>query len=62
MALQFPDELMQDAVTVTDKLQKAVNSETTVFILGDTSYGRCDFCFSMLQGSRSVTFCGEVPV
>ncbi|XP_060081378.1 2-(3-amino-3-carboxypropyl)histidine synthase subunit 2-like [Ylistrum balloti] len=39
VALQFPDELMCDAVSVTSAISKAVESQ--VFILGDTSYGSC---------------------
>ncbi|XP_033738046.1 LOW QUALITY PROTEIN: 2-(3-amino-3-carboxypropyl)histidine synthase subunit 2-like [Pecten maximus] len=39
VALQFPDELMCDAVTVTSAISKAVEGQ--VFILGDTSYGSC---------------------
>ncbi|XP_030062443.1 2-(3-amino-3-carboxypropyl)histidine synthase subunit 2 [Microcaecilia unicolor] len=39
VALQFPDELLVDSVTVATKLEKA--SGTKVYILGDTSYGSC---------------------
>ncbi|OWF34913.1 2-(3-amino-3-carboxypropyl)histidine synthase subunit 2-like [Mizuhopecten yessoensis] len=39
VALQFPDELMCDAVPVTSAISKAVDGQ--VFILGDTSYGSC---------------------
>lgn len=41
VALQFPDELMQDAVSVTQDLERNVPSGCNVFILGDTSYGSC---------------------
>ncbi|XP_069128208.1 2-(3-amino-3-carboxypropyl)histidine synthase subunit 2-like [Argopecten irradians] len=39
VALQFPDDLMCDAVSVTSVISKAVEGQ--VFILGDTSYGSC---------------------
>lgn len=38
IGLQFPDELMCDAVAVTLAISKAVEGQ--VFVLGDTSYGR----------------------
>lgn len=41
VALQFPDELMQDAVSVTVRLEALVPADCKVFILGDTSYGSC---------------------
>ncbi|XP_045160185.2 2-(3-amino-3-carboxypropyl)histidine synthase subunit 2-like [Mercenaria mercenaria] len=41
VALQFPDDLMQDAVSVTTRLEAMVPSTCKVFILGDTSYGSC---------------------
>ncbi|XP_043554955.1 2-(3-amino-3-carboxypropyl)histidine synthase subunit 2 isoform X1 [Chiloscyllium plagiosum] len=39
VALQFPDELLIDAVAVMLKLEK--NTTAKLFILGDTSYGSC---------------------
>ncbi|KAH3697607.1 2-(3-amino-3-carboxypropyl)histidine synthase subunit 2-like [Dreissena polymorpha] len=41
VALQFPDELMGDAVSVTKQLERLVPEDARVFILGDTSYGSC---------------------
>jgi diphthamide biosynthesis enzyme Dph1/Dph2-like protein len=40
VALQFPDDLMKDAVSVTTRLETLLPTGYTVFILGDTSYGR----------------------
>ena len=39
VALQFPDNLLPDSVAVATILRE--NSGKEVFILGDTSYGRC---------------------
>ncbi|XP_041824486.1 2-(3-amino-3-carboxypropyl)histidine synthase subunit 2 isoform X2 [Melanotaenia boesemani] len=39
VALQFPDELLVDAVAVAEELQRNTNVKT--YILGDTSYGSC---------------------
>ncbi|XP_053549559.1 2-(3-amino-3-carboxypropyl)histidine synthase subunit 2 [Bombina bombina] len=39
VALQFPDELLVDSVTVSKKLEAATGAKT--YILGDTSYGSC---------------------
>eukprot|EP01083_Nonionella_stella_P204798 746306_1 len=39
VALQFPDDLLVDAVFVSSQLQNLTNSE--VFVLADTSYGCC---------------------
>ncbi|KAL1435331.1 hypothetical protein MTO96_011064 [Rhipicephalus appendiculatus] len=39
VALQFPDEMLVDSVSVTLALQASVPAE--LFILGDTSYGSC---------------------
>ncbi|KAM8930108.1 2-(3-amino-3-carboxypropyl)histidine synthase subunit 2 [Pelodytes ibericus] len=39
VALQFPDELLVDSVSVAQKLEAATNAKT--YILGDTSYGSC---------------------
>lgn len=41
VGLQFPDELMPDAIGVITKLQQLVPTTVTLFILGDTSYGSC---------------------
>ncbi|XP_043100522.1 2-(3-amino-3-carboxypropyl)histidine synthase subunit 2 isoform X2 [Puntigrus tetrazona] len=39
VALQFPDELLPDAVRVSVEIEKETQAKT--FILGDTSYGSC---------------------
>ncbi|XP_053325710.1 2-(3-amino-3-carboxypropyl)histidine synthase subunit 2 [Spea bombifrons] len=39
VALQFPDELLEDSVTIARKLEGATGAK--VYILGDTSYGSC---------------------
>ncbi|RXN17345.1 diphthamide biosynthesis 2 [Labeo rohita] len=39
VALQFPDELLPDAVRVSAEIENETKSKT--FILGDTSYGSC---------------------
>ncbi|MEE6495166.1 hypothetical protein FKM82_001970 [Ascaphus truei] len=39
VALQFPDELLVDSVTVAKKLEDATGAKT--YVLGDTSYGSC---------------------
>lgn len=38
VALQFPDELLPDAVRVSTEIENETKAKT--FILGDTSYGR----------------------
>lgn len=38
VALQFPDELLVDSVTVAQQIEENTNAKT--YILGDTSYGR----------------------
>lgn len=38
VALQFPDELLSDAVKISAEIEKETKAKT--FILGDTSYGR----------------------
>ena len=46
VALQFPDHLLVDSVTVAAMLEKNVDdNRKMVYILGDTSYGRyvCHF-------------------
>ncbi|KAK7099928.1 2-(3-amino-3-carboxypropyl)histidine synthase subunit 2-like [Littorina saxatilis] len=40
-ALQFPDDLLVDSVPVQRHLQDFMAPGTSVFILGDTSYGSC---------------------
>ncbi|CAH2310541.1 2-(3-amino-3-carboxypropyl)histidine synthase subunit 2 [Pelobates cultripes] len=39
VALQFPDELLVDSVTIARQLEDATSAK--VYILGDTSYGSC---------------------
>lgn len=39
IALQFPDELLNDSVQVSQRLQSLSSSK--FYILGDTSYGSC---------------------
>ncbi|XP_051572701.1 2-(3-amino-3-carboxypropyl)histidine synthase subunit 2-like [Myxocyprinus asiaticus] len=39
VALQFPDELLSDAVPVSAEIEKETKAKT--FVLGDTSYGSC---------------------
>ncbi|KAJ8305393.1 hypothetical protein KUTeg_015938 [Tegillarca granosa] len=39
IALQFPDELMEDSVAIINRLEKDISGQ--IFILGDTSYGSC---------------------
>ncbi|KAM3860486.1 2-(3-amino-3-carboxypropyl)histidine synthase subunit 2 [Diretmus argenteus] len=39
VALQFPDELLADAVAVSAAIEKETRAKT--FVLGDTSYGSC---------------------
>lgn len=39
VALQFPDELLSDAVQISAEIEKETKAKT--FILGDTSYGSC---------------------
>lgn len=38
VALQFPDELLVDSVSVAQQLEENTNAKT--YILADTSYGR----------------------
>jgi hypothetical protein len=52
VALQLPDELLENATAMVRDLEKRTGR--SVFVLGDTSYGRC---FS-LQGPVDV--CGVV--
>ncbi|KAA0723521.1 2-(3-amino-3-carboxypropyl)histidine synthase subunit 2 [Triplophysa tibetana] len=39
VALQFPDDLLSDAIQISAEVEKETNAKT--FILGDTSYGSC---------------------
>ncbi|NXP82640.1 DPH2 synthase, partial [Ramphastos sulfuratus] len=39
IALQFPDELLADAVAVATRMEAATGAE--VYVLGDTTYGSC---------------------
>lgn len=39
VALQFPDDLLSDAVKISAEIEKETKAKT--FILGDTSYGSC---------------------
>jgi diphthamide biosynthesis protein 2 len=41
VALQFPDELLCDSVPIYHSLKRAVDSNTELYVLADTSYGRC---------------------
>ena len=44
IALQFPDELLHDSVPVYQLLQERLGPEREVYVLADTSYGRCVLC------------------
>ncbi|KAL8618621.1 hypothetical protein ACOMHN_015731 [Nucella lapillus] len=50
VALQFPDERLVDSVSVLCALKEAVPPSTSVFILGDTSYGSC--CVDEVAGEH----------
>eukprot|EP01052_Picozoa_sp_SAG31_P010537 SAG31_NODE_579_length_13948_cov_5.599105_14_plen_68_part_00 len=39
MALQFPDDLLRDAMQVCDWLEQRTGAN--IFVLGDTAYGAC---------------------
>ncbi|KAG8215726.1 putative diphthamide synthesis protein-domain-containing protein [Butyriboletus roseoflavus] len=41
VALQFPDELLRDAVSVYRLLKRIVGNGHDVYVLADTSYGNC---------------------
>lgn len=43
VALQFPDELLPDAVRVSAEIENETKAKT--YILGDTSYGRWEHLF-----------------
>ena len=40
VALQFPDELLCDSVPIYHSLKRAVDANTELYVLADTSYGR----------------------
>ena len=40
VALQFPDELLCDSVPIYHSLKRAVGTNTELYVLADTSYGR----------------------
>ena len=44
IALQFPDELLHDSVPVYQLVQERLGPEREVYVLADTSYGRCVLC------------------
>lgn len=41
IALQFPDELLPDSVSVYKALRTGLDAETELYILADTTFGRC---------------------
>ncbi|KAI9461404.1 diphthamide biosynthesis protein [Russula earlei] len=41
IALQFPDELLQDSVPIYHALKRAIGAERELYVLADTSYGSC---------------------
>ena len=41
VGLQFPDEHLAHAVACTQALQAACGAGVTVFLLADTTFGRC---------------------
>ena len=43
IALQFPDELLKDAVPVYQALRRRLSAERELYILADTTYGRYGF-------------------
>ncbi|XP_004449411.1 2-(3-amino-3-carboxypropyl)histidine synthase subunit 2 [Dasypus novemcinctus] len=49
VALQFPDQLLGDAVAVATRLEKITGSK--MFILGDTAYGSC--CVDLLGAEQA---------
>ncbi|KAG7085580.1 hypothetical protein E1B28_003135 [Marasmius oreades] len=40
-ALQFPDELLHDSVSIFCKLKRKIGSHRELYVLADTSYGSC---------------------
>ncbi|KAK8771066.1 hypothetical protein V5799_025684 [Amblyomma americanum] len=66
VALQFPDEMLADAVKVTLALERG-GVEAQLFILGDTSYGRCALhlvslrsCFPPSVGPSKKEMCSVI--
>jgi len=45
VALQFPDELLQDSVPIHHSLKRAIGADRELYVLADTSYGRQAFRF-----------------
>ncbi|KAI9439278.1 diphthamide biosynthesis protein [Lactarius indigo] len=41
VALQFPDELLRDSVSIYHSLKRAVGANSEFYVLADTSYGSC---------------------
>ncbi|KAH9975018.1 putative diphthamide synthesis protein-domain-containing protein [Lactifluus volemus] len=41
IALQFPDELLCDSVTIYHGLKRAIGADRELYVLADTSYGSC---------------------
>ncbi|KAI0248536.1 diphthamide biosynthesis protein [Lactifluus subvellereus] len=41
IALQFPDELLQDSVPIYHSLKRAIGADRELYVLADTSYGSC---------------------
>ncbi|KAJ7577918.1 putative diphthamide synthesis protein-domain-containing protein [Mycena floridula] len=41
VALQFPDELLNDSVPVFQQLKAGINPDQELYVLADTSYGSC---------------------
>ncbi|NXM29459.1 DPH2 synthase, partial [Oxyruncus cristatus] len=70
VALQFPDELLADAVAVAARMEAATGAE--MFVLGDTTYGSCcvDEVAAEHAGAEAVLHygpaclspCGKLPV
>ncbi|KAH9489805.1 Diphthamide biosynthesis protein 2 [Bulinus truncatus] len=54
IALQFPDEILIDAPVVAELLKERLK-DSTVFILGDTSYGSC--CVDEISGQHYGASC-----
>ncbi|KAI0290206.1 putative diphthamide synthesis protein-domain-containing protein [Russula brevipes] len=41
IALQFPDEILQDSVPIYHDLKRAIGAARDLYVLADTSYGSC---------------------
>jgi diphthamide biosynthesis protein 2 len=48
IALQFPDDLLHDAVPLYRLLKQKVGPGREMYVLADTSYGRSYICYSPL--------------